>query len=69
MHTFIIIIYIYIIFVCVEFDDLRAKKKKERASIVIWRRPITTLIYFIRELLLEIQRLLYGFVYCVSVIH
>lgn len=43
-----------------EFDDLRAKKKKERASIVIWRRPITTLIYFIRELLLEIQRLLYG---------
>jgi len=43
-----------------EIEKLRAKQRKERGKIVLWRKPITTLHYFSRELLYELQKLAVG---------
>lgn len=43
-----------------EIEKLRAQQCKHRAKIVLWRKPITTLHYFSRELLYELQKLAIG---------
>jgi hypothetical protein len=43
-----------------EAEALRVKLKKERSKLVLWRRPIQTLHYFLWELLYEFQRVAFG---------
>ncbi len=43
-----------------EVDKLRQLKRKDRSHIVLWRRPLTTLHYFTRELLYETSKLVNG---------
>ena len=43
-----------------EIEKLRTQQCKQRAKIVLWRKPITTLHYFSRELLYELQKLAIG---------
>lgn len=35
--------------------EVRDEERHERESLVLWRRPITTIHYFLLELLLDIQ--------------
>ena len=50
-----------------ELDELRTHLRKQRSKLVLWRRPLTTLHYFLRELLFETHRLAVGYVYNVDV--
>lgn len=43
-----------------EMEAFRAKLKRERSKLVLWRHPITTLHYFMWELLYEMHRLAIG---------
>lgn len=43
-----------------EIEKLIEFQRKDRSKIVLWRRPITTLHYFVRELLYEMSRLVRG---------
>ena len=51
-------------FVCLghefEVEKLRAAQRKDRSKIVLWRRPLTTIHYFTREVLYEAQKLAVG---------
>ena len=38
-------------------EKLRAEQRKRRSKIVLWRSPLTTVHYFIRELLYELHRM------------
>lgn len=49
---------------CVFFTDAllkerRQKDKEERLSLVLWRRPLTTLQYFLLETLIKLKELTY----------
>ena len=51
--------------VAAALDSHKASSKNEkgdRESIVIWRRPLTTLHYFLAELVLNVRE--YAFKYC-----
>ena len=52
---------IIIIILAPEVEALRAGRKKERLKLVLWRRPVPTVHYFLWELLYEAQRLTYGY--------
>ncbi len=41
-------------------STLKKSLAKQRSTIVLWRKPITTLIYFTLEVVHEIRRLTYG---------
>ena len=43
-----------------EVEELRVSQKKDRSRLVLWRRPVQTVHYFLRELFYEAQRLTYG---------
>lgn len=39
--------------------ERRQKDKEERLSLVLWRRPLTTLQYFLLETLIKLKELTY----------
>lgn len=39
--------------------ERRQKDKEERLSLVLWRRPLTTLQYFLLETLIKLKELAY----------
>ena len=41
-------------------ERLREEQKEQRAKIVLWKSPVTTLHYFIRELFIEAKKLALG---------
>lgn len=41
-------------------EQLRANQLEVRSKIVLWKRPITTVHYFVRELLFEAKKLTVG---------
>ncbi|XKL64179.1 hypothetical protein PGB90_004265 [Kerria lacca] len=43
-----------------EIEDLKQKLKRERERLVVWRRPFTTLNYFIKELIIVANTFLHG---------
>lgn len=43
-----------------EVEELRTRLRKQRNKLVLWRRPVTTLHYFVRELMFEAHRLTVG---------
>lgn len=46
----------------VDFDMEKRREElcKLRAKIVLWKQPLTTLHYFIRELFIETKKLAFG---------
>lgn len=38
-------------------EQEREERRKRREKLVLWKSPLTTLLYFIRELLLETKKL------------
>ena len=44
-------------------EQLRGQQCKERAKIVLWKKPVTTIHYFIRELFIEAKKLTLGLVF------
>ena len=55
----------------IKYDELKATLKNARSSLVLWRRPLTTTVYFLKELMIEIQKLIYGLenTICISAIY
>lgn len=43
-----------------ELEKEREAMSKKRAKIVLWKDPVTTLHYFIRELFIEAKKLALG---------
>ncbi len=43
-------------------EKVREELSKQRSKIVLWKRPITTTHYFIRELFIETRKLAVGLV-------
>lgn len=41
-------------------ERLREDSSNQRAKIVLWKKPVTTIHYFIRELLIEAKKLAVG---------
>lgn len=47
-------------FVDLDIEKFREDQSRRRAKIVLWKRPVTTIHYFIRELFVEAKKLAIG---------
>lgn len=41
------------------YEQITKKRTKERKKIVLWRRPIVTVMFFFKEVFAEIEKLMY----------